>query len=266
LPDIDYLFWIILIATLAAIYAAIRGFRKDSVNEFGEYGNGILGISTMVAFVVAAWLYYLEGRDRPKVNVTASGTVIGIAPRGRGPNQPVQEVLIQIAINIDNRGERGQRFNCAALDIIALEGTEERVGTFPDDLAGNSLLEINALAPADPVWTNCTGNGGFEQKRAKREREEQGRRQGASDVVNPSIVTGTPASGARYRDFYMEPGERTTRTWEQRVSCRYNAVRVIFKLPKPGETSDYEAKLLIPIADVCRGEQLVATVEAADPD
>lgn len=56
----------------------------------------------------------------------------------------------------------------------------------------------------------------------------------------------------------MEPGEIATKTWEQRVSCEYDAVRVIFKLPKPGSTHDYETKILVPIADVCANERNVS--------
>jgi len=175
------------------------------------------------------------------------------------------------AVTIENRGERGHWFNCAALDIIGLEGTENRTRPFPDDLTGESLLKIDPNAPEDPVWTRCVGrdagNGierieGFEERRDAAELQSQRRRRGDSDLVNPLVITGRPLSGARYRDFYMEPGERTTRTWEQPVSCRYNAVRMIFKLPKPHGTADYEAKILVPIVDICRGLRLVATYPA----
>jgi hypothetical protein len=37
---------------------------------------------------------------------------------------------------------------------------------------------------------------------------------------------------------------------------------VIFKLPKPDGTADYETKILVPIADICRGQRLVATYPA----
>lgn len=88
---------------------------------------------------------------------------------------------------------------------------------------------------------------------------ERAARRGAAGSVNPPAVGGVPSTGARYRDFFMEPGEATTKTWEQLVPCSYSAIRAIFKLPKPDSTQDYETKILVPIADICRGERFVAT-------
>lgn len=82
-------------------------------------------------------------------------------------------------------------------------------------------------------------------------------------MVNPPRPNPVPASGARYRDFFMEPGEVTAKTWEQRISCDYDAVRVIFKLPKPYSTHDYETKILVPIADVCANERNVSILRYA---
>jgi hypothetical protein len=254
----DPLFWMLVAASLGGLVTLAVGLMKHTSTNFGEFGNGVLAMATMIALIAAGWLYLFEGRTHPKVNVSASATVVGVPPTGWRPNHSMQSVLVQISVSIENRGEQGRWFNCAALDILGLQGAEDRTSPYPDDLAGISLLRILPGQPADPLWTRCVGPNGFEENRNRAELEEQNRRRGDSDSVNPPRISGRPESGARYRDFYMEPGERTTKTWEQFVPCSYNVVRVIFKLPKPDGTAEYETKILVPIADICRGQRLVA--------
>ena len=255
----DFLFWILIVASAAGFVTLLVGFLRHKSTNFGEFGNGVLGMATMIALIVGGWLYLFEGRTHPKVDISAAATVVGIPPRGWRPGRAMQNVLVQISVNIENRGERGRWFNCAALDILGLQGVENRTAPYPDDLAGPSLLRIQPNQASDPVWTHCVGANGFEARRDQTELQEQNERRGESDSVNPPRISSPPGSGARYRDFYMEPGERITKTWEQPVPCSFNAVRVIFKLPKPNGTADYETKILVPIADICRGQRLVAT-------
>lgn len=253
------IFLAIILGTVAAVATTCVALAKKNTDNIGEFGNGVLGLTSMIAVVAGSWLYYFEGRGHPRVNVSASATVVGLpTPGWQGLNHPLRNVLVQISVVIENRGERARGFNCAALDIIGLTGTEHRVMPYTDDLTGPSLLAIDPHAPADPVWVNCVGPGNFEDGRNVRAREHQQKHRGDADVVNPPVISGPPQSGARYRDFFMEPGERTTKTWEQLVPCTFSAVRVIFKLPKPDGTADYETKILIPIVDICRGLRLVA--------
>ena len=194
----------------------------------------------------------------PRIVIRPTATVVGIAQGDAANGSPREGVLVQIAINIENRSTRGTWFNCAALDVIALTGGEDRNAVFPDDLMGTSLLPASQ---AEPVWQNCMR---FEAERQSRE-ERRRRHRRDSQRVNPPALFPPPVTGTRYRDFFMEPGEAIAKTWEQVVPCNYGAVRVIFKLPKPDEESwiEYETKILVPIADVCRGERSVATYTGA---
>lgn len=224
--------------------------RADRTERLQKWIQTAFSLAGICALVVGAVLYFTERRYMPRIAVRPTATVVAApADAARADN-----VLVQITINIENSGTRGLWFHCAALDVIALTGAEERNPAFPDDLRGTSLLP----APRDqPVWRNCAA---FEAERQRREeaRRRNGRLRGR---VNPPALFGPPATGTRYRDFFMEAGEATTKTWEQRVPCTYNAVRVIFKLPKPDQDSwiEYETKMLVPIADVCRRQRLVAT-------
>ncbi|HWT12562.1 MAG TPA: hypothetical protein VN231_07400 [Allosphingosinicella sp.] len=223
-----------------------EGLQKWAQAAFAIAGTG--------AIIVGAVLYFTERRYMPRIVIQPTATVVGLPAPGAEQGRPLGSVLVQITINIENRSTRGSWFNCSALDVIALTGEEERNAAFPDDLLGNSLLPATR---SEEVWRNCAE---FE---AGRQRSEEERRRTRRDPsrVNPPALFGPPATGTRYRDFFMEPGEAITKTWEQRVPCSYRAVRVIFKLPKPDQESwiEYETKMLVPVADVCRGERLVAT-------
>lgn len=229
----------------------MTGDRTEALQKWVQAAFAVAGIC---ALIVGAVLYFTERRYMPRVVIRPTATVVGIVPGGLAQGQPLESVLVQITINIENRSTRGSWFNCAALDVIALTGGEERNASFPDDLRGTSLLPATQ---GEEVWRKCAV---FEADRQAREME---RRRADRDRgrVNPPALFGPPQSGTRYRDFFMEPGEATTKTWEQLVPCSYGAVRVIFKLPKPDRDSwiEYETKMLVPIADVCRRERLVAT-------
>ena len=230
----------------------------NRASTFHDVAQGIFAISGIVALVVAAGLYFTERRNMPRMVIAPSAIVLGAAGGRQRPSVQSNEVLVQFTARIENRSTRGDWFRCAALDVIGLEGDESRANPFPDDMQGESLLPAS---PQDDLWANCVNRFEVERRALGRMRIEEDQR-----WVNSPALTDSPLTGARYRDFFMEPGEVVTKTWEQRVPCRFRAVRIIFKLPKPGQNSwlEYETKLLVPIADVCRGRRLVATYPARD--
>lgn len=218
-----------------------------------KWAQAAFAIAGTIALIIGALLYFTERRNKPRIVISPTATVVAMLPPGGRQGQPVENVLVQITINIENRSLWGAWYNCAALDIIALTGAEARHPEFPDDLQGPSLLP----APVQTeVWRNCAR---VEARRQELERDRRSR--GSGGRINPPALFPPPSTGTRYRDFFMEPGEVATKTWEQLVPCTNNAVRLIFKLPKPdsGEWVEYESKMLIPIADVCRGAAIVTT-------
>lgn len=232
-------------------------FLRTTPQRFHDIWQGVFAIVGSIAIVVGAGLYIAERRDKPRVILEPRTTVVGLEAEGRGEGE-LEAVLLQVSISIENRSSRGLTFNCPAIDIIGLRGEEQRQPTYMDDLAGVSLLPANVDSPN---WKTCVH--GFEKKRRAREEEWFEEQKESGKWVNPPRPSGIPGSGARYRDFFMEPGEATTKTWEQRVPCEYDAVRVIFKLPKPNSVHDYEAKILVPIAHVCANKLNVSILRYA---
>lgn len=230
---------------------------KVDPHRFHDIAQGTFAIVGSIAIAVGAWLYIAERRDKPRVILEPRTTVVGLEPAGQSEGE-LQGVLLQVSISIENRSSRGLTFNCPAIDIIGLRGEEQRQPTYLDDLDGTSLLPANDKSPN---WKTCVY--GFEQDRRNREAAWFEEQRESEKWVNPPRPSGLPTSGARYRDFFMEPGEVATKTWEQRVPCDYDAVRVIFKLPKPNSVHDYETKILVPIAHVCANKLNVSILRYA---
>jgi hypothetical protein len=230
---------------------------KIDTHQLHDAAQGIFAIVGSIAILVGGVLYFAERRDKPRVILEPRTTVVGLTPEREGEGK-LDAVLLQVSISIENHGSRGLTFNCPAIDIIGLRGAEQRQPTYMDDLAGTSLLPVNNESPN---WMTCVH--GFEQKRREQEAKWFKEQNTSGKWVNPPRPGGIPASGARYRDFFMEPGEIATRIWEQRVPCNYDAVRVIFKLPKPRSVQDYETKILVPIADVCANKLNVSILRYA---
>jgi hypothetical protein len=228
-----------------------------NAERFHNIAQGLFAIAGICGIIAAAWLYVAERRDKPKIVLQPSATVVPLAEAASAgvATAPVRNALLQIRVTIENRSATGLLFNCPAIDLIALTGAEARAAQYPDDLQGTSLL----ARPAGELWENCVNR--FEAERRAREEEELKQNVAGGRYVNPPRPGAVPRSGARFRDFFMEPGETTTKTWEAVVPCTFSAVRAIFKLPKPNSTQDYETKTLIPVADVCNEERNVSILK-----
>lgn len=225
-----------------------RAMDGQGLAGFHYFGQGLFGIAGTIALIVAAILYFQERRDKPRIVLQPTATVVHIGGRDASAEG---QVLLQVSVGIENRGTRSLLAQCAAIDLIGIVGSEERARIYGDDLDGRSLL-VRTGRDSDPaeeqVWRNCLA---FEDRRRLAEQRWLAQAHNRSRYVNPPQPTAQATSGSRYRDFFMEPGESVSRTWEQRVPCTFEAVRIIFKLPKPGSFTDYETKIIVPIADVC---------------
>lgn len=219
--------------------------------KFHDWAQGWFAIAGIFAVIGGGILYIMERRDKPRIILQPRATVIGMdSAKASGT---LEAVLMQVSVAIENRGARSLILHCAAIDIIGLSGDELHHKTYTDDLAGTSLLPPPM---GNQTWTKCVD--GFEKTRREEEERLLLERRQSDQWVDPPLPTPAPKSGARYRDFFMEPGEITTKTWEQRVPCTYDAVRIIFKLPKPDSTHDYETKIVVPVADVCANERHIS--------
>lgn len=220
---------------------AAMGWKGD---RFANFGQGVAGVATVIALTCAAALYYSGREDKPRLVVQKPQAVVAAAQDG---------VLLHIAVAIENKSAQRLKIMCAAIDLIGLEKSGRRHNRYYDDLLGQSLLRDQ---PGRDAFRRCVGT--FEARRRNSERqriEERGlaRRAGRDrePYVNDPRVSEPARSGARFTDFVMEPGESVTKTWDQFVTCDHAAVQVIFKVPRPDDIIDYEAKTLVPLDEIC---------------
>ena len=236
--------------TLLALAAGLVGLvlARSPGQLFANFGQGAAGFATVVALVCAAGLYFHGRENMPKIVLhPPTGIVSPLKLVGS------DAVLLHVAVTVENRSSERIKILCPALDLIGLDGSARRHLIFYEDLVGKSLF----YPPRGrSQFYNCVY--GYERKRRAEERsrlddEARMRRAGRprEKGVNDPQPVPLATSGARFADFAMEPGESVTKTWDEIVDCRYDAVQVIFKVPNPGDVFDYESKTLIPIAKAC---------------
>jgi hypothetical protein len=234
---------LVLLALVGAVLWGL-GIAHDL---FGDFGQGAAGLLSVIALFVAAGIYFFERGNKPKVVLQPPvGSVIPLeGSAAKGENGAV---LLHLAMTVENRSSNALLVQCAALDVIAVDVSGARNSRYYEDLPGASLLNPPA---GKPLFDNCVSK--FEAPRRERERDFVDRQVVEAETINPMRLSEEAQTGARFTDFSMEPGEVVTKTWDQRISCDVQAVQVIFKVPKPGDVVDYEAKSLIPIAAACTG-------------
>jgi len=241
----------------AATMAAAIGFlayRKRTLQLFANFGQGAAGFAAVIALLCAAVLYYQGRQDKPKLVVQAAQTVV--API-RDPK--VRAVLLHVSITIENRSAERLDIRCAAIDLLGIDSSGRWNTSYYDDLAGTSLIHRAGGEEFDKCVREFEGPRRIlelQQRKTLRTAQRAGR--DSEGAVNPPLLSKKATTGARYSDFSMEPGESVTKTWDQRIDCRYQAVQVIFKVPKPGprEFVDYESKTLVPIASECEAGEV----------
>lgn len=228
-------------ATVAGAVAIYMGLKKPVAKTFGDFGSGLLGIATTIALIGGAWLYVLEGRNRPKIDVTADATVVPLAPGADGTGR----VLIHFVGTVTNSGAFGQNFDCTALDALGFPASGEiaRNQRFGFDLEPEPLLQEAATGED---WRRC-----LDVERERWNIREQERIERVEGNAEPARPFGVPPSGFRYASFALEPGESRTKGFELIVPCTYAAVRFTFVVPKTDTTSVNELKLVRSIATEC---------------
>lgn len=242
----ELLLWMLAALVLLALVAASLWGLGIAPDLFGNFGQGAAGVLSVIALFLAVGIYFFERGNKPKVVLQPpTGSVIPL--EGSAGKDEEQAVLLHLAMTVENRSSNMLLVQCAALDIIAVDVSGARNNRYYEDLPGVSLLNPPA---GKPLFDNCVTK--FEAPRRTREREFLNRQGLRAETINPMRLSDEARTGARFTDFSMEPGEVVTKTWDQRVSCKVQAVQVIFKVPKPDDVVDYEAKSLIPVAVACR--------------
>lgn len=238
------------ILTLAALTVAVAALAiaGRQWRVFANFGQGAAGFATVIALVCAGGLYYHGRQNKPKIVLQPPVGTVSPLRLGDG-----KAVLLHVALTIENRSPERIRIVCPAFDLIGLTAWAGRHDIYYEDLVGTSLF--------DPPRGREQFYRCIEGYESKRRRDEQlalenaalARRAGREreEAVNDPQPAPLATTGARFADILMEPGESVTKGWDEIVDCRYEAVQVIFKVPKPGDVFDYEAKTVIPLAKAC---------------
>lgn len=234
-------FWFALLAlsiTCAAWFAYKRLFPGP--HEVAEFAQGFGAVVTVVAIFVAAGIYFLERRDKPRVSPTLSVNAVRLpTPEGR-PKQ----VLLVVRLAIKNEGARQILIRCSSLALLGVKSGQEVLRAIQDPRRGARDSEEMDFGPvADPInYSSGEPCNAAEEKR----------REWPAGKVMPLYRWGLAS--------HVEPGETDNRYFESPVSCEFELLRVLAKLRiNPDDTYGYEVKDLISISKVCAGDREIAT-------
>lgn len=225
--DLSYLLLIGLVIAVSVLFFLFRGLL--SREAFSHFGQGIVGLAASYGVVFAAWVFFVEHQDKPRVALATGATIVTLDARQGAERR----ALVQLVTTIENKGRRPLEVRCAGLNALGIsaENSLPRDPQFLNDLLLQPLL---ADTRSGSAWTECMK---FEAERLK--------------SAHPHAEFATPASGFRYKTFFLEPGEARTRHFELVVPCSLAAVRFVVHLPKPNEFRVYETKRIVPLTEAC---------------
>lgn len=217
-----------LFAALVIVVISLSGLIFKKWQGFGDTAQGLAGISAIVAFIVAASIYFLERKDKPRIEfeVTATRALIPAQPPGRA------SVLVGIRVLVKNNGNRQVVLQCVTLDMF-----RPVVGT---------TLARNPGAPEEmmlePIPERIAYPRTFDRDCLRQEEARKGLRRNS---VRPLFAL-SPLT--------LEPSEPDDGYLEVPVSCDYPFVRVLVKIRiRPDDELGYETKAIIPLREVCEG-------------
>lgn len=240
----DPVFTLTLMGTIFLVAWVALTAARQPVSGLSDFGQGLLGIASLFALLAAGWLYFLEGRNRARHELSAVATVVPLEAE-----EGVGMVLVQLAGTVTNRGAFPSDYECVGADIRGVRSQAPgRSTNFYFEIATDPLVP----PPGNDQWRTCMEMEGKRwDRREARQRQRLGR-----DI--PPRPFPPPDSGVRYGLFTLEAGESHTSSLEAVVPCTYAAVRLHFVVPKPGKDSVPEAKGLFPLVDACRASREIA--------
>lgn len=232
--------WLLAAAALGGLFLLLRRVLP----ELEQYGQAMFGMVSALAIIAAGALYYMERRDKPKLQFTIKSDAIRIGRAG----QRQSEVLLKLVVMAENRDTRLVTIQCLASDFSGLPAGEPLVR----DPGSASDMTFTRLWEAIPY-----------------DRDDGGDIRHCLEVV-------TKKWGPKARPTFMwpelllEPGQADDVYFEKPISCEYSLVRVLVKVRvRPEDRYGYETKVIVPLTDLCRGEGGIresvtsSTVEAA---
>ncbi len=218
---------IAIIAALTLLVMCASGPVFKRAQGFGDTAQGLAAISAIVAFGVAAHIYFLERKDRPRIEFDITATRAVLAQRSGRPS-----VLVGIRVLVTNNGNRQIELKCVTLDMF-----RPRIGaalTRNPGAAEEMMLEPfpDQIPFPRRFDTQCL-------------RSEEDRKRLPRNSVRPLYA---------WAPLTLEPSEPDDGYFEMPVSCEYPFIRVLVKIRMtPDAQLGYETKAIIPLREICEG-------------
>lgn len=214
---------IVFLAVVLVAMCVVWFFGRHHKHEgFTNLFQGFAAIATVIALIVAAFLYVEERKDRAKLGLEIRTLAIPVQGKdGR------RAILFQVSAKTNNFGFRTVTAECINLDIAGLPANLKEVSYARPE------FQLASLIPADTSsdrWKRCaiTQDGG--------------------------------RTGFYWGPSTLEPGSSDTSYYELEVPCTFRAVRTLIKIRRPSEPGKADNyKLLSPISDVCAGKRSYMT-------
>jgi len=213
------------LAALALALLIILVWRAFGNSPSAEVAQGVGGIATVIALAVAASIYFLERKDRPRIEFDLTASRALVPAEGAQPRR----VLLGVRILVRNSGTRQVDIRCMAIDLFLPE---------PD-----SALDRNPGAPEEVLLNRLSQrlDSPKADSRCERTRNPQGQ------VIGPLY---------NWPPLRLEPAEADDLYFEFPVDCQFAYVRVLVKMRlRPSEPWAYETKAIIPLREICHEDQ-----------
>lgn len=234
-PD-DSVFWISAKWAAGALACAmiVLVFWRPGTASTAEVAQGAAALATIVAFVVAARIYFLESEDmvRLSVGLQANAVPMSIAP---GPRT---SVLLVVRVPIENRGAIAAHIHCTSIDV-------QRPGTDDRNRPVQNWRSRNRDA-REEVELSSIGNA-IRHEAEKGQACLQGENRYFRRAVRPLFM---------WKSLILQPGDQRDRYFEIPVACGVPFVRVIVKVRvTPGDVDNHEVKTIVPLIRICSGQE-----------
>lgn len=233
-------FWFALLA-LVVICLAWVTYKAlfPPPHEAAQFAQGLGAVVTIVAIFVAAGIYFLERRDKPRLSPTLSLNAIRLS----GSDKSNDQVLLIVRLAIKNEGQRQVEIRCMSLALLGVKPGQKILRVPPDS------EEMSFFPISDPInYTPGQACNSAEEKR----------RGWSAGKVRPLYRWGLA--------LRLEPGESDDRYFEMPVDCDYALLRVLAKFRiNPEDPFGYEVKDMISVAKVCAGDREIASGIADAP-
>lgn len=217
----------LLVTAFIVAYAALLFSRFWTLAALGEFLQGMAGLVTIAALLIAAGIYFVERNDRPRLAFSLDADAAPISASGRRSDT----LMLSIRIPVTNTGSQRLTIPCIALGIAGLPSGQAptRSEEFREDLELEPIHEEIEF-PSD---------------------------QSADCIAREARRRGRPAAEIRpaymWNPLDLEPGETRNLYFETLISCRFSLVRVLvkFRLDPRSDVSS-ETKTMVPLTSVCR--------------